>query len=275
MVRLLILGIAMAVVAGVLTAILQARLGTVGPIRDVRATPRDVIVATRDVASGTVLADDDLAVETFPAGADARGAVSAEAAAIGRTLSISVRKGQMIREDDLAARGSGAAIAGELQPGFRAITVTLRDVGPGVVLFPGAFVDVIATVDGPVRGSNRTEAMSRTVVSRSLVLAVNNDTIGTPFIGDREGRGTTRRLSVTIAVTAAQAAQVELASARGSVGIALCSNQDPTSLASELVTTSNLLGIPMEAPERPEPKPAPKPAPSSETKPEPKPEPKP
>lgn len=257
----------MAVVAGVLTFFLQSSLNDGGGASRTRNTPREVVVAARDIAPGSTISDADLAVEAFQPGSDARGAVSMKSAVVGRVAVATIRKGQMVHDTDLASRGSAASIASELPAGYRAITVTLRDAGAGVVLYPGALVDVMATVDGTVRGSGRTEAMTRTVAERSRVLAVNDETIGAPLVGDRDRRTASRRLSVAIAVTPEQAAQIELASARGTVGIALCPQSDPNSSPDGLVTTSTLLGLPPEPEKKPEPA-KPEPAKPEAAKPE-------
>jgi pilus assembly protein CpaB len=139
-----------------------------------------------------------------------------------------IQKGQLIREDDLAARGSGEAIASQLEPGYRAITVTLRDASPGVALYPGAMVDVLATLEVPIRGTNQKETITRTVLERSRVLAVNDEAVGTRTAIGSDRKSTTPRLSVTLAVTPDQAAQVELASTRGVIGITLRSADEGT-----------------------------------------------
>ncbi|MFM7260568.1 MAG: Flp pilus assembly protein CpaB [bacterium] len=247
--RLIMIGLGMAIAAGVLTSFLQGRLGGAGAGK-ARGTPREVVVAVRDVPAGSVLTESDLSLAACPPDADASGASTMAAAIIGRTTVVSIRKGQLVRSDDLAARGSAAAIASELPPGFRAITVTLRDEGSGVALYPGASVDVLATVDGPVRGTSRTEAMTRLIVGRSRVLAVNDDAIGAALVGEKSGRTSSRRLTATLAVTPAQAAQIELASARGSIGVALCPIGDSENAGSEIVTTSSMLGLPPEPPVR-------------------------
>jgi pilus assembly protein CpaB len=258
---LLVYGICVALAAGTVAYFIQSR-GR--PSDDAARAPRKLLVASRDVAAGTSLSEGDLTL-TDSAGNDVRGSFSVPAAAIGRIATSPLRKGQMLTETDLAPRGSGAAIMHQLPAGYRAITVTLRDAGPAVALFPGANVDVIATVEGPARGSMRGETMARTVVERSRVMAVNNEAIGVPPSADKDERAAAKKLSVTLAVTPAQAAQIELAASRGTIGLALCSTSDPAAPVSEAVTMSSLLGLPNEpapraAPEKVAEKPAAKPA---------------
>ncbi|NBX26595.1 MAG: hypothetical protein EBQ99_11220, partial [Planctomycetes bacterium] len=106
------------------------------------------LVATSDLAAGHRIAASDVAPSpNWKATEDEVAAVTR--AVIGRALANSLVKGQVLQETDLAARGSGPALVGQIPPGSRAITVMLREAGPGVVLFPGATVDVLATVEVP------------------------------------------------------------------------------------------------------------------------------
>lgn len=237
---LLVIGMSLALLAGALTWLMQSRVET----EAIGQGSRQLVVASRDVPSGAVLAESDLTTEDAPVEAESRGSLRVPSAAIGRITVAPLRKGQMIVESDLVPRGSAAAILAQLPPGSRAITVLLRDPSAAVALFPGASVDVIATIEGPAPGTSRSEAMSRVVVERSRVLAVNGSTGGEASAGDKDSRATTRRLSVTLAVTPEQAAQIELASARGTIGLALCSASDPSAPSSNAVSTTKLLGLP-------------------------------
>jgi pilus assembly protein CpaC len=177
--------------------------------------------ASKDLPAGHLIVAADLQSDRGVKDANGERVLSAGGAAEGRTLVAPIQKGQLIREDDLAARGSGEAIASQLEPGYRAITVTLRDAGPSVALYPGAMVDVLATLEVPIRGTTQKETITRTVLERSRVLAVNDEAVGTRTAVGNDRKSPTRRLSVTLAVTPDQAAQVELASTRGVIGITL------------------------------------------------------
>jgi len=101
------------------------------------------------------------------------------------------------------------------------------------------------------------------VIERSRVLAVNDLGIGgkAPASTDsRERRAAPRNPTITLLVTPDQAAQLELASVRGTVGIALCAGTDAASgpVAAPGITTSGMLGITIE----PEPTPSVTPPPA-------------
>ena len=221
--RLLIIGVALSVMAAILVYAVASKFSDSGT-PTVRRTSQPMGYATRELPAGHLIVAADLQSDRGVKDSAGERVYSAGGAAEGRTLVTAVQKGQLIREDDLAARGSGEAIASQLEPGYRAITVTLRDTGPGVALYPGAMVDVLATLEVPIRGTSQKETITRTVLEGSRVLAVNDEAVGTRVTSDRQQDQ--RRLSVTLAVTPDQAAQVELASTRGVIGITLRSSDE-------------------------------------------------
>lgn len=173
--RLLLIGIAMAVIAALATGLLQSVLGD----------------------------------ETPQSEAAERAAANAPAPN---------------RSKSPAVRADGVTLGSELPAGTRAITITLRDNGPEVMLYPGARVDVLATMDAPGTVNGRRETVTRTVLEGARVVAVNEDTVLAPSSSD-ERRGS-RRTTVTLAVLPQHAAQIELASARGTLGLSLRSEKD-------------------------------------------------
>lgn len=248
--RLIVVGLAMAVVAAVVTLFAQSLLEGDGMPR--RSGPTELVVAARPLPVGTRLKAEDLQMASSPGPTTARTAFSSSTSVIGRTIIMNLEKGQVVREEDLADRGSGAAIASQLPAGFRAITVTLRDAGPEVVLYPGALVDVLATVEVPGRTGGR-ESVTRTLVEGVRVVAVNDEAVGGRTAESADRRTTPRRPTVTIAVTPEQAAQVELASSRGTIGVTLRSSDDQavTSGHVAIATTQSLVGMVAESPPAP------------------------
>ena len=230
----------MAVVAALLSIMMQ-NLFSAGK----GSVPIEMIVTARDIPAGTQLVAEDLT--TMPAKGNVKNAISSRSALVGRTLVVPMQKGQMFREEDLIQQGSGAMIASQLPAGYRAITVVLHDTAPGVVLYPGALVDLLATMEMPAAANTPKETITRTVLERIRVLAVNDEAVGIKpnETTASERRVNQRRLSVTLAVTPEQAAQVELASVRGTIGITLRSDADkltdPNNFA--VATTKSLLGV--------------------------------
>ncbi|NBX26123.1 MAG: hypothetical protein EBQ99_08785 [Planctomycetes bacterium] len=118
----------------------------------------------------------------------------------------------------------------------------LREAGPGVVLFPGATVDVLATVEVPARGGAAKETMTRVIVEGVRVLAVNTDA---PSKSEEtaERRSLPRRMTVTLLTSPVQANQIELASSKGMIGLTLRPEVDANAASVAPATTESLLGM--------------------------------
>jgi Flp pilus assembly protein CpaB len=123
----------------------------------------------------------------------------------------------------------GAAMASKLPAGYRAITVGLRDAGSGAFLYPGAIVDLLATIEASGRGGSQRETMTVTFLQAVRVLAVNQETSDSSSAASGDARRSANRFTVTLAVTPQQAAEVEYASARGAIGVSLRPDQDAES----------------------------------------------
>ena len=259
--RLVAIGSCIAVLAAAMAAGVQWMMGGGARSEDVPTTM--VVVAKADLPAGHRLVESDLESSNAPGGPALKGATRNPKTLVGRTLGSSVRKGQPIRQDDLAPRGTGADLVAQLPPGHRALTVVLRDPVAGTALFPGACVDVLVTMDRAGAGATR-EAVTRTAIERARVLAVNDESgsARSPNAGEtqpgqeRKPTAAAPKLAVTLDVTPEQAAQLELASSKGTIGLALRSAEDASS-SSASATTQGLVGAstpkdPPSAPRQPD-----------------------
>jgi pilus assembly protein CpaC len=237
--RMIMLGVTLAIATWMLADLLLPRLGLVGSSS---AGPR-YGVAARALPAGHRIRSED--VEPLPEalrpkpGPNGESAPHDEPAAVGRVLARAVSAGEDIRSGDLVPRAAGERIARQLPPGYRAITVILRDSANTVTLYPGATVDVLSTVDtGSAPGQPR-DTVTRVLIQRARVLAVNEETgggrQGSGQAGSEGTRSQSRRPTVTLAVTPEQAAQVEFASAKGTIGVVLRSEDDTAVSAQEVV----------------------------------------
>jgi Flp pilus assembly protein CpaB len=102
-------------------------------------------------------------------------------------------------------------------------------------------VDVLVTMDRGGSGSNR-ETVTRVAAERARVLALADDTSagraaavatreGTFALSTNERRQVIKKVAVTLDVTAEQAAELELAAGRGTVGLALRPESDDATTA--------------------------------------------
>jgi len=228
--RILMIGACVAVLAALLANGVQRMLGGGAPDNPVG----QVMCAKEDLPAGHRLTEADLEPRQAALGSGPKAASTDARPLVGRVLSAPARKGQVVRQDLLAAKGSGADIASQIAPGHRALTVVLRDPVAASSLFPGALVDVLVTMDRGGSGSSR-EAVTRVAAERARVLALADDSTASRAA---PGEGITpsdrrpapiKKIAVTLDVTAEQATELELASSRGTVGLALRSESDTTS----------------------------------------------
>jgi pilus assembly protein CpaB len=267
--RMLLIGACVAVMAAVLAAGIQRLLG---PGSNDGSTVTSVMAASADLPPGHRLSQGDLEAVQGMIGTGTKAAATDAKPLIGRALAVPLRKGQIVRQEYLAVRGSGADIAAQLPAGHRALTVMLRDPIAASSLFPGAMVDVLATVDKSGPG-NVKESVTRTVIERAKVLALADDA-SSRSLGQAESimasdrkPSQPKKVAVTLGVTAAQAAELELAASRGTIGLALRAASDTGSVESQ-ARNQNVAGTATAASEGARtsaPTPAPTPAPAATT----------
>ena len=235
--RLLTIGAGMAVLAAVLATGVQ-RLWNGGP--NPESASGQVMCAKTDLPAGHRLAEEDVEPKQAAIGTGPKAASTDARQLVGRTLSAPLRKGQVVRQEHLAAKGSGIDIASQIPAGHRALTVVLRDPMAATSLFPGALVDVLVTMDRGGSGSNR-ETVTRVAAERARVMALADDTSagraapapsapaagGSSFaLTTSERRQVIKKVAVTLDVTAEQAAELELAASHGTIGLALRPESD-------------------------------------------------
>jgi len=134
-----------------------------------------VVVATRDLAPGTVLQANEVTMRGLPAPVVPDGAARTPTTVLGRTLAAPVRRGEPFTD----VRLTGPELARTVPVGPDAVSVPLRLADPDVaaLLRPGATVDVVTV------GERQDEPV---VLARSArVLAVLE---AGPRTGTRDGR---------------------------------------------------------------------------------------
>lgn len=240
--RRIMLGLSLGIAAWMLADLLLPMTGLVGSGQP--SSPL-VGIAARSMPAGYRMDAGDLEpveVSEDGSGTEASSGKLSMPAAVGRVLAKPVSAGEKIRAADLLPRTPGERIARQLPKGYRAISVSLRDGLPTVALYPGATVDVLSTIDVPPANGSQREAVTRTVVERARVLAVNDEAVGTkPDPSMSAERRAARRTTVTLAVTPEQAAQLEFASAKGSIGVTLRAEDDETPSSAAMATARKSL----------------------------------
>lgn len=257
-VTFIVLGLGLAFAAAALVSVLQSGLmasssaeaaGSASSAAAVSPSGPDevlVVVLARDLPAGHRLTPDDLSVDIIPAASKLKDVVETPLAVVGQVLTVAGVKGELLRGTNLARPGTGASIAAQLGPGDRAATVTLRDVGSKVILYPGARVDVLATLDVPDGQRQRTTSTGIILEDRR-VLAVDDEIAGGGGNGvligdDGRRRPVARTITVTLAVRPGEVEKLALASERGTIGLVLRPMEDGRAGAGSMVTPGTIFG---------------------------------
>ncbi|MDQ4038294.1 MAG: Flp pilus assembly protein CpaB [Actinomycetota bacterium] len=131
-----------------------------GPPAPVPKPETVVLVAAHDLAAGVTIGSADLAMAKRTTTQLPDGALSSEDAAVGRVVSSSVRRGEILTD----RRVLGPGLSAGLDAGMVASPVRLVDLEVTALLRPGDRVDILAATDG---------ALTAAVVAAGvLVLAV-------------------------------------------------------------------------------------------------------
>lgn len=102
-----------------------------------------VVVATRDLPPGTVVAEDQVSVRALAAQVVPDGAARSPGAVVGRTLAAPVRRGEPLT--DVRLTGSDLIRAVSTDPAAVSVPLRLADPGVAALLHPGDEVDVVTT----------------------------------------------------------------------------------------------------------------------------------
>jgi pilus assembly protein CpaB len=222
-----------------------------------------IVLAARDLPSGSILTRDDIKLVEWPASSRVGSSFASADAVLGRGLVAAVSANEPVTEQKLAPPGAGAGLPPTIPPGMRAMSVKVDDViGVAGFVGPGTRVDLVATLRA---GGNSRESSSRIILSNVLVLMS-----GTRLEQERTTPSTRPAPSsvVTLAVTPTDAEMIALAASEGRITLALRNPLDVASTESAGVNVSTLLRagapVPVEPPVKPRlvvRRPAPEPPP--------------
>jgi len=138
--------LALAVVAGAGSfSLVRGYAAELEALRPTTGEPVPVVVASRSLARGSVLAEDDLLVDEVPSEYVPPGAVESIQEAVGLTLVGDLSEGEAITRTRVGS--TGGPVAALVPSGLRAFVVPAGL--PAGVVRPGDRVDVLATFGGP------------------------------------------------------------------------------------------------------------------------------
>ena len=231
---LIIFGVALAG-AALLTWMLYAL--TAGPKQQKLLS---VYAASRDLPAGTRLKKTDVRkVEVLDKDVP-RGAVMDEKILLDRVLLFPVNPNETITVNKLATSGGVEGVAAIIDPGKRAVSVSVNDTsGAAGLVAPRSHVDVLFT-----RTGSMAEAATTTILQDITVLSVGRVTevAQTPASGTQAAAqpppSSTQNRAVTLLVTPEQAEKVELAKNQGKLSLSLRNPLDKSTSDTNAPTTA-------------------------------------
>lgn len=153
-----------------LGCLLLAVLSAVGatPSSDSDGSPRrvPVVVASRDLPAGRVLAESDLALAHWPPKLIPAGTATAVSSLVGRRAAAALTRGEPV----VRTRLLGPGLAAGLSPGEVAVPVRVMDPVNAALLRPGDHVTLFAARPRTALGARSPHA--RVLADRVLILAV-------------------------------------------------------------------------------------------------------
>lgn len=200
-----------------------------------------VVVAAQPLARGVVLQPTFLKVVNFPADAVPANAFRAIADLTGdkdhqRLAMRPLVAGEPILANNVSGPGGRLNLSGTIVQGMRGVSIRSNDVaGVGGFVLPGDRVDVILTRSITVGGASNTNTIAQVLAENARVLGVDqsdNDQADKPAVSR----------AITVEVTPDQAQSISLASAVGTVSLALRRVADDAPLARKSMDVSDLAG---------------------------------
>lgn len=198
-----------------------------------------VPVAAMDLEQGQTLTINEIALSSMSAERYADSPYAGKAymrnaeQISGRTLRKPLKKGEIFLPEDFFAGGSGPQIVDRLQPGYRAVTVPIDNVG-AVHGFagPGSVVDVLFRS----RAEGDRPEVTLTLVERVEVLALAANVVPGQQVTIESGG------AVTLAVTPQQAKVLKVVEGQGELSLTLRSDDDVDVLPFDLRPSDPFLG---------------------------------
>jgi len=142
---------ALALISGGVAGFAALRLLEQRPVNLMAAEPRTsvpFVVASRYLAIGTTLTEEDLIMLDWPSVDLPEGFISTVPEALGRGVITPIRANEPVLETKIADRAAGGGLPIAIPPGMRALRVAVNNVvGVAGFVLPGTRVDVLLTVN--------------------------------------------------------------------------------------------------------------------------------
>ena len=197
-----------------------------------------VVVAATDVNRGQTLSSEHLSRRDWPKDAVPEGAITDASEIIDRTATVSLLKGDLLFDAKVAPRGAGRGLAAVIPKGMRAVTIQTPNVATGVAGFvlPGNKVDVLLSVSTQGAEDATGGGSTITLLQNVEILAVDQR-IDAPQDNKMDAK---ELRSVTLLVSPADAARLDLGQNKGTLHLALRNHSDSGTEEVETATLAKL-----------------------------------
>lgn len=205
---------------------------------DAQYAPVKVVVASQNLAPGTLLSGQTVAVREVPSAFLHAEAVAADrwSTVSGRVLARPVRAGEPVLMSHLA-QDLSAGFSSQLAPGMRALTIPVDEESSiSGMLAPADRIDLFFTT------TSGNDAVTLPLLLNVPVIATGIRTLSNDALVERERIGHYR--TVTVSVTPQEAAKITHAQDAGKLTITLRQPNDSDDIAVARVTKDTLLNGP-------------------------------
>lgn len=232
------------VVIGLLIAIVSASVAGLSAFRYLQERPATalasepgdagspVVVASRDLALGSVVRGEDVRTVRWPAESVPEGYAGRVEDVVGRGVISDVRANEPLLDSRLADPSGGGGLQVTIPAGMRAVSVRVDEViGVAGFVLPGTRVDVLLTTNS----SGDREAVSRVILQNVRAIAAGQEI-------QRDEDGTPMTVTViTLLVNLDDAERLVHAAAEGRIQLALRNTLDLDSVETSGSRISSLL----------------------------------
>jgi len=206
------------------------------PLKAEELKGTQIVVAGRDLATGTILTREDLEIIDWPSGNLPDGFFSQPGEVVGRGVIGEVRRNEPLLDEKLALKEAGGGLPITIPAGYRAVSVEVDEViGVAGFTLPGTLVDVLATV---MPGTNRSQTMTRIILQKIRVLTADQS-----YQTDPEGDPVLVTV-VTLLVKPQEAETLTLAATEGKIQLALRNTLDVDSVSTMGMRINTLVQVP-------------------------------
>jgi len=193
-------------------------------VESVKEATVPVVIAMMDIGRGEVVGDLNLSIEQWPVSQAPFGRF-ASVEAVGsneytsREAMTAIAEGEPVLDSRLSPAGMRPSLAGRLEPGFRAFTISMNDVaGVAGFVLPGDRVDVLHT-------RNSTPNSRRENLVADLLLS-DIEVLGLDLNDDVRSIQPVEFHNATLAVSVEDARKLAVAGATGTLSLALRGTRD-------------------------------------------------